>query len=283
VSDEARTVRVVVEPLPAWLDVARLLGQPAFSRHAIAGERVRVELTLPPRAAADLQARLRGLGFDGQPLEVHVEPALGRNLVRAARLDEARARRSTTPGFTRSDARATGAGRYSLTPEVLALALGTLAQGRSVVDACCGSGGNSIGFARAGSRVTAIELDRERLSEARHNARTYGVSSAITFSEGDARLLVPTLRASILFVDPPWREDYDKRRTTLADLPLLEQLCACPLAGYEELWAKVPPSFEVASLAGAQPSALFGEAEGDYRRVKFVLLRVTAPGQSRTT
>ena len=45
--------------------------------------------------------------------------------------------------------------------------------GRSVVDACCGSGGNALGFARAGSPVTAIELAPERLAEAQHNARVY--------------------------------------------------------------------------------------------------------------
>jgi hypothetical protein len=244
---------------------------------------VRVELELPARAAADLAARLRGLGFDGKALDVRVDPPLARQLVRAARLDEARARRVSTPGFTRADARATGEGRYSLTPESLALALGTLAAGRSVVDACCGSGGNALGFARAGSPVTAIELAPERLAEARHNARVYGVARAITFEQGDACALVPGLHASILFVDPPWREDYDKKRTSLADLPLLAALLALPLTGYEELWAKVPPSFELASVPGAEPSAWFGQSEGDRTRVKFVLLRVTAPGRARTT
>ena len=280
-----RQVRMIIEPLPSWLDRTRLLAPHAIARENPLASGVRVELELAARAAADLAARLRGLGFDGKPLEVHVEPPLPRNLVRAARLDEARARRQSTPGFTRSDARATGEGRYSLTPEALALALGSLAAGRTVVDACCGSGGNALGFARAGSAVTALELVPERLAEAKHNARVYGVSKAIRFELGDACELVPRLSASILFVDPPWREDYDKRRTSLSDLPLLEALLALPLTGYEELWAKVPPSFEVASVPGAVPSAFFGESEGDRSRVKFVLLRqtLTTSGRARTT
>jgi predicted RNA methylase len=272
-----------IEPLPAWLDRARLLAPYAIASEQPSGSGLRVELELPARAAAELSARLRGLGFDGKALEVAVSPPLSRHLVRAARLDDARARRLTTVGFTREGARATGEGRYSLTPEALALSLGELAAGRSVVDACCGSGGNTLGFARAGSRVTAIELARERLSEAQANARVYGASANIAFKHGDARTLVPGLSASILFVDPPWREDYDKRRTTLADLPLLAELLDLPLSGYEELWAKVPPSFEVASVPSAVPSAYFGESEGDRARVKFVLLRLTAPGQARKT
>ena len=40
-----------------------------------------------------------------------------------------------------------------------------------------------------------------------------------------------------------------------------------------ELWAKVPPSFAVDELPGAEPEAYFGEAAGDVRRVKLVLLR----------
>ena len=109
----------------------------------------------------------------------------------------------------------------------------------------------------------------------------YGVTAPITFRQGDARALVPTLGADILFVDPPWREDYDKRRTTLADLPLLEALLQGPLASYDALWAKVPPSFELASVPGAQARAFFGAGKGDAERVKFVLLTVKAPGRSR--
>jgi SAM-dependent methyltransferase len=263
-----RELELTVEPVPGWLDVARLLGTTAFEH---SGAQVRARL--PVEQAADVAARLRGLGLDGQPLVVTCTPALARSEVRAARLREARARRETTPGFLRSNAHASGEGRYSLTPEALAFALGKQAAGASVVDACCGSGGNTIGFARAGSRVLAIELDRARLDEARHNAAVYGVSERIEFVLGDARELVPARSADILFVDPPWGEQYDKRASSLDDFPLLSAMLASPLGAYRELWLKLPGSFRVASVAGAEPSAWFGEAPGDRQRLKFLLLK----------
>jgi trimethylguanosine synthase len=272
------------------LDVARLLGRadvrshaeepraPGLVREALVGdglpEHERVTVELPASEAADIAARLRGLGLDGRALVVTCVPPLGRTLVREARLREARARRETTPGFVRPGARATGEGRYSLTPEALALELGQLARGASVVDACCGSGGNAIGFARAGCAVTALELDPGRLAEARHNAALYGVSERISFQLADAREVVAKQRADVLFVDPPWGEAYDKRASSLADFPLLSALLASDLGAYGELWLKLPSSFAVASIEGASASAWFGRERGDAQRVKFVLLRV---------
>jgi RNA cap guanine-N2 methyltransferase len=272
-----RQVQLSIAPVPDWLDAARLLGTDAFVREPVEPGRSRCVLALPPEAAADLAARLRGLGIDGHALQVASTPELSRNEVRAGRLREARARRDTTPGFTRPGARASGEGRYSLTPEALALALGQRARGRAVIDACCGSGGNTIGFARAGSQVVAIELDRQRLEEARHNAAIYGVLERITFVQGDAREQLPRWATAqpeaLCFVDPPWGSQYDKRASALADFPLLSALLALPATAERELWLKLPGSFAVASLPGAEPGAWFGLAEGDQHRLKFLLLR----------
>lgn len=272
-----RQVQLSVSPVPDWLDAARLLGSPALVREACGPAQSRCVVSLRAAEAADVAARLRGLGIDGHALSVSTEPALSRDEVRAGRLREARARRDTTPGFTRSAARASGEGRYSLTPEPLARALGALAQGRPVIDACCGSGGNTIGFALAGSQVTALEIDAARLAEARHNAAVYGVTDRITFVLGDAREQLPRQLAAradaLLFVDPPWGEQYSKRASALDDFPLLSALLALPATAGRELWLKLPGSFAVASIPGAQPSAWFGEAAGDLHRLKFLLLR----------
>jgi predicted RNA methylase len=143
-----------------------------------------------------------------------------------------------------------------------------------VVHACCGSGGNAIGFARQGCRVTAIDVSAERLAEARHNARVYGVERAITFVHGDALRELPQRPAELLFVDPPWGEDYDKRATTCADFPLLTELLsrAPLLRAYAEIWLKLPSSFSTRSVPTAAVRAWFGEAAGDRQRVKFVQL-----------
>ncbi len=271
------TVRVA--KIPSWIDANRLLGEGLWSFREGPGGRV-AEAELGIREAADLDARLRGIGLDGRPLEVSVDPKLPRSAVRAARTEDARRRRDTTPGFARKGARLDDEGKMSLTPEALAMAIAAGAGGRPVIDATTGCGGNAIAFARAGSRVFAIERDPARLAMARHNARLYGVEARITFAAGDARELVPAatdrgFEGAILFVDPPWGAEWNRARTSLEDLPLLEELHGTARSsGADALWAKVPPSFEVASLAGAAPEAYFGEAPGDRRRVKFVLLRL---------
>jgi hypothetical protein len=302
--------RVRVAGLPTWLDRARLLGPGAWHEHAgaigddahasrresVEGDasgdaeahvvaeatvdaevhaRIVAEATLDTDAAADLAARLRGVGLGGALLSVTSEPALPRTAVRAARTEEARRYRAGSVGFSRGGARLDAESRRSLTPEEIALELGRRAQGARVIDACTGAGGNAIGFARAGCEVTAIELDATRLSLARHNARLYGVHDRIRFVHGDARTLVASLAAELLFVDPPWGERYDKARVTATDLPLLGELLA-HAERFAACWLKLPPSFDPRSVPDARPSAWFGRGEGDARRVKLLLLELGA-------
>jgi predicted RNA methylase len=271
---KARSVLVRVAPLPAWLDIVRFLGPFDWQLREAEGERL-AEATLGARDAALLSARLRGLGLDGRPLRVDLKPPSPRTLVRWARLEEARARRDGTPGFLHTGARASDAGRFSLTPEALAMAMAEGTRGLTLVDACCGSGGNAIAFARAGARVTAIELDPVRLAEATHNARIYQVADRIEFVLGDALVELPRRRADLLFVDPPWGGDYEKRATRRTDFPLLDALMQRPdvVARYAQLWLKLPGSFATHELPSAQVRAWFGEAAGDRQRVKFLQLK----------
>jgi predicted RNA methylase len=276
---------VRVAPIPSWVDAERLLGPTGgdqrWELEAGADGRVTARARLPSEVAADLGARLRGIGLDGLALVVTIEPPLRRAMVRQARTEDARRRRATSPGFSRPGARFDAEGRWSLTPEALALDLAEAAGGRAVVDAGCGLGGNAIAFARAGSQVCAIEADRERLALARHNARIYAVAERIRFVHADALALVDSLADpdAILFVDPPWGSDWDRQRCALADLPLLAPLLASA-SRYAAVWAKLPPSFAVtefaAGLAGGlaqvRAQAYFGAAEGDFRRIKFVLV-----------
>jgi SAM-dependent methyltransferase len=192
--------------------------------------------------------------------------------VRDARTEDARRRRDTTPGFRRPGTRLDDEGRMSLTPEALALAMGREARALgpdvTVIDAGCGAGGNTIGFALAGCRVLAIERDRERLALARHNVQVYGVTDRVRLFHGDATE-APSLAGDLLFVDPPWGAAYDRVATPPDAFPLLQALLA--RRGDRPLWAKVPPSY--APPAEASAEAWFGEAPGDRHRVKFVLCR----------
>ncbi len=264
-----RLVDVRVGPIPAFVELDRLLGPEAWSTaDGFATAR------LDSRSAADLAARLRGVGLDGKLVEVSVEPKLPRPWVRDARTEDARRRRDTSPGFTRPGTQTDDEGRMSLTPEALAHRLGKLAQGASVVDAGCGVGGNAIGFARAGCTVTAIEQSDARCRMAAHNARVYGVSERITFRKGDAIELLPTLRGGLLFLDPPWGAEWNRERTSIDDFPLLRAALEMAPGRFEALWAKVPPSFDVRSVPGAAADAWFGVAAGDRQRVKFVRIVV---------
>jgi len=271
--------QVTVGPLPDFVDPHRLLGAHGWRAGPDPG-RVTAELSVPQ--AALLAARLRGIGLGGLPTTVEVHPPLPRAAVRAGRLREARDRRETSPGFTDRRARLDEEGRRSLTPEALAALLGTMAAGASVLDLCAGAGGNAIGFARAGCDVTAVELDRDRLASARHNARLYGVEKRIRWIEGDAIEVVSQVDAAIAFLDPPWG-GYDKRRTTLAALPLLGQLLPA-LDRFEHAWLKLPPSFAVSDLPpGYRASAIFGVGRGDHHRVKFLLAQRGPPGPYSST
>ncbi len=260
------THTVTVTGVPPWIDPARLLGP------GVRADGPAYVAALPRDEAADVQARLRNVGLGGQVIHVHVTPHLKRSHVRAARTRDARARRDTTPGFTRSDVHLDEEGRWSLTPEVLALAMGAHAEGRHVIDLGCGVGGNAIGFARAGCTVDAIEADRTRAAMARHNAAVYDVSERITVHHADGLALLPTLRADLIFIDPPWGTEWNREQTTADDFPLL----GAALADGREVWAKLPPSFDPRTVPGSIPAGAFGRACGDRHRVKFVWLRVPA-------
>jgi SAM-dependent methyltransferase len=270
--------RITVEGIPSWVDVRRLLAVPHVTIHADEGSRVRAECILPAAQAADLDARLRGIGLGGERLRVVVSPRLSRSVVRAARLVDARRRRDTTPGFERPGTRLDDEGRLSLTPEHLALQIAARIRGRSVLDAGCGAGGNAIAFAREGCRVVAVERDEARLALARHNAHVYGVHRAITFVHGDAAPALETYDVDVLFVDPPWGNAYDRERTVADAYPLLVAAWRVAERDRRGFLAKVPPSFDPDTLPGTAAEAFFGEAPGDRHRIKLVLLRARVDG-----
>ncbi len=265
-------VKVEVGNVPEWLDHERLLG-PEFTVTVDEPGWCRATASLERPAAADVQARLRGVGIGGRALKVNVTPSLNRKLVRAARTDDARRRRSASVGFSRSGVRLDREGQISLTPEVLAFEAGQRAQKCTVVDALCGAGGNAIGFARAGCTVVALEIDDSRMAMAVHNAEVYGVSRSIEWHCVDATTKLASLNADLLFVDPPWSEEYDRTRVRFADMPLLERLLSAA-THFPKIWLKLPPSFDVADLPNATPQAVFGVGDGDKRRVKYLILEL---------
>jgi trimethylguanosine synthase len=94
-------------------------------------------------------------------------------------------------------------GLYSVTPEKTAKEIADRLKGLTVVDAFCGIGGNTIAFAAVCPKVYAVDLDKQRLSKARHNAGIYNRSN-IEFIAGDFLQLASTLTADAVYLDPPW-------------------------------------------------------------------------------
>ncbi|MEP4079049.1 methyltransferase domain-containing protein [Haloferula sp.] len=268
----SRPFHVRVWPLPQWLDWRPLLGPGEWTINEQDDGCLEAEAPLDRASAADLAARLRGVGIGGSLISIEISPPMHRKDLRKASTEEARRYREGSTGFSRRAVRLDKEGRVSLTPEALALSLGERVGGLRVIDACAGAGGNAIGFARAGCSVVAIEINPGRLEMARHNAKLYGVADRIEFITGDARSIVAEQKADLLFVDPPWGERYNKERVTLSDLPPCEELLKCA-THLSKRWIKVPPSFDPETLPGCQVEAVYGVAKGDERRVKFLLLK----------
>jgi 16S rRNA G966 N2-methylase RsmD len=141
-------------------------------------------------------------------------------------------------------------GLFSATPEALASRIAAGLSGH-VLDGTCGIGSIAIALARtpAIDAVTAVDVSPDRVAMARHNARLYGVETRIRFRVADVHAVLAAERFDALVLDPPWGgRDYDRARTTLADLGLdvRRVLAACE----GEVRLKLPKSFAREELPG---------------------------------
>ena len=93
---------------------------------------------------------------------------------------------------------------YSVTPERISQHIAERCRCDVIVDAFCGTGGNVIQFAKTCHRVIAIDIDPLKIAMAKHNARIYGVEERIEFICGDSLSILPTIKADIVFLSPPW-------------------------------------------------------------------------------
>ncbi|CAG2120707.1 unnamed protein product [Medioppia subpectinata] len=77
-----------------------------------------------------------------------------------------------------------------------------------IIDAFCGSGGNTIQFALISPfvKVIAIDIDMNKILCAKHNAKIYGVDKRIEFICADYLVLAKTgaLFGDAVFLSPPW-------------------------------------------------------------------------------
>ena len=125
----SRVHTVTVRGLPTWFPSGRLLGKGVWKHQEFnsnsdkavssgkhndisACQTPTLQASLPLPDACALAARLRGVGIGGNLLEFDATPPLPRAAVRAARSEDARARRNTSPGFTKSGVKSDAEGKW---------------------------------------------------------------------------------------------------------------------------------------------------------------------------
>ncbi|XP_074603312.1 trimethylguanosine synthase 1 [Brevipalpus obovatus] len=100
---------------------------------------------------------------------------------------------------------------YSTTPEEIARHIAKKCvenQPCIILDPFCGVGGNIIQFALASDQVMVIasDIDPDKVTMAKHNAKIYGVQDRISFLVNDFFKLVDQIKCKIdlIFLSPPW-------------------------------------------------------------------------------
>jgi 2-polyprenyl-3-methyl-5-hydroxy-6-metoxy-1,4-benzoquinol methylase len=84
--------------------------------------------------------------------------------------------------------------KYFVEPHIPGFAEFPRWAGKRVLEIGCGIGTDTINFARAGARVTAVDLSEKSLELARRRADVFGLSDRIDFRAADAEILSEAIR-----------------------------------------------------------------------------------------
>jgi hypothetical protein len=141
----------------------------------------------------------------------------------------------------------------------------TIAANRTVIDACCSIGADSLAMARAGGDVLGLDLDPVRVQMARHNAEALGISAY--FEVADVREGLP--ESEIAFFDPARRIETGQRVHNVEQYepPLsLVREWEQPL-----IVVKLSPGIELAQIAHYDGYVEFISVQGDLKEATLVL------------
>lgn len=98
-------------------------------------------------------------------------------------------RHSTKPVGSREYFDEVEARKYFVEPHIPLFAQFERWQGKKVLEIGCGIGTDTMNFARAGAKVTAVDLSDESLQVARKRAEVFGLQDRITFIQANAERL----------------------------------------------------------------------------------------------
>lgn len=96
---------------------------------------------------------------------------------------------------------------YMSTPEIVAEHIAKqLAKYKTGAEMCCAIGMLSVQLAKKMNKVLAIDINKERIANAKKNAKLYGVFDKIEFIIGDVldESLLKRLSADVAVLDPDW-------------------------------------------------------------------------------
>jgi ubiquinone/menaquinone biosynthesis C-methylase UbiE len=92
--------------------------------------------------------------------------------------------------------------KYYVEPHIPGFAQFQRWKGKRVLEVGCGIGTDTINFARAGARVTAVDLSTESLTMAKKRAEVFGLQDQVSFFQADAERLsevVPVERYDLVY------------------------------------------------------------------------------------
>jgi SAM-dependent methyltransferase len=87
--------------------------------------------------------------------------------------------------------------KYLVEPHIPKFAQFERWEGKRVLEVGCGIGTDTINFARAGARVTAVDLSEKSLELARERAKVFNLEKAITFYHANAEELSHVVPADV--------------------------------------------------------------------------------------
>lgn len=143
---------------------------------------------------------------------------------------------------------------YTVKPEVYALRNAKYFKGKSVLDLCCGIGGTTIGFARSGKKVLAVDSNKKLLTFAMKNSRIYNVNDRIDFQVGDVNNFEYPDNIDAAFIDPPWGSPvFLDEEVNFEDFFVnLYQILSDLVSKYSEVGCTVPQEFDLSEFKKIQ-------------------------------
>ncbi len=143
-------------------------------------------------------------------------------------------------------------GLWSYTPQILATNIAQKLKGEKIIDLFCGVGGSSIGFAKAGKQVVAVDISENRLKLAAMNAEKAGLKNKICFYNENAFAFLKTLnKTDCIFLDPPWGGSFHRDITHFSfddfKFDIKQTLKDC-LEIAENVIIKLPFNFQIEEL-----------------------------------